>query len=189
MQQTRAKMRAAIQPTGRPHPLLTADAAEQTAKAADQLAADTAREYRDDSIGLSPDGVVTALPGAVAAAMQKALPHRYTPELAAEFATEMIARLTGAKTDCPVFADCTDTTPGHYDHYSHDIKVTGEDGSTILDIGMVAVSGSEHHAIVYLRNEEFTTAAALRAKTAELRLLLDQADEMADRVLGVEAGE
>lgn len=147
--------------------------------------ADTAREH---TARLDLDRLTAALPAAVDEAMRKTLPGEYTPQLAAGIAAEMIARLTGAKTNCPVFADCTDTEPGHHDHHNHGIKVTGEDGDTILDIGMVGLSGSEQHAIVYLRNEEFTDAAALNAKTMEINLLLDAVNAMGRRVLGVDTG-
>lgn len=90
---------------------------------------------------------------------------------------------TAAPGACPVFRDCTETEPGHYDHCAHDLKVTEDDGVTpVLTAGMVALSGSDHGAIVYLRNAEFEDAASVHAKTAELRRLLDQVDAMANRV-------
>ncbi|MFH9012662.1 hypothetical protein ACH4C6_14890 [Streptomyces sp. NPDC017943] len=45
MQNTRARMLAAVTPTGRPHPLLAAEAAEVTRERADQLAAESADRY------------------------------------------------------------------------------------------------------------------------------------------------
>jgi len=147
---------------------------------------DIAREHTAALATLDFDKVIAALPDAINQAMRNAIPEMYTPELAAEFAEAMAAELRNPQQDepagCPVYRDCTDTSPGHHDHYSHDVKVTGDDGGTILDIGMVALSGSEKHALVYLRNEEFTDAASVHAKTAELRRLLDEADAMADRV-------
>lgn len=130
--------------------------------------------------GIDP-AVLTA---AVHEAMRETLPHKYTPDLADAIAAQAIANLTGVTSvPCPVFRDCADTTPGHYDHFTHDIKVLDDsDGSTILDAGMVANSGSDRHAIVYLRNAEFTDPASVRAKTAEVRAFLDEVDEMADRV-------
>ena len=94
---------------------------------------------------------------------------------------------------CPVFRDCTEVEPGHYDHSAHHLKVTEDDGITpVLTAGMVALSGEVHaedrHAIVYLRNAEFTDAASVRAKTAELRSFLDQVDAMADRVFADHQG-
>ncbi|MGN7136432.1 hypothetical protein [Streptomyces pseudogriseolus] len=82
---------------------------------------------------------------------------------------------------CPVFRDCTDGTPGHFDHFSR-AEVTDTDGTPLLDIGMVALSGDDHNAVVFVRGAEFTDAASLKAKTAELRRLLDAADALADRV-------
>lgn len=153
---------------------------------------DIARAHADALNTLDFEKVVAALPDVIAAAMRKTLPGKYTPELAAQIAQTMTAELRHAQQDepagCPIYRDCTETSPGHYDHYSHDTKVTGQDGGTILDIGLIALSGSQKHAIVYLRNEEFTDAASVHAKTAELRRLLDEADQMADRVFTDHAG-
>ncbi|MFF7754375.1 hypothetical protein ACFZCP_35250 [Streptomyces sp. NPDC007971] len=106
----------------------------------------------------------------------RALP--YIPEPAREHPENAAA--PGA---CPVFRDCTMADPGHYDHSGHDLKVLDHtDGSTVLDAGMVALSGEDQAAIVYIHNAEFEDAAAVHAKTAELRRFLDQVDAMADRV-------
>jgi hypothetical protein len=130
------------------------------------------------------DQLTTTITAAVHEAMRKTLPHKYTPDLADVIAAQTIANLTGVTSaPCPVFRDCTDTTPGHYDHHSGDVKVVDDaDGSTILDAGMVANSGSDRHAIVYLRNAEFTDPASVRAKTAEVRAFLDRVDALAERV-------
>jgi hypothetical protein len=82
---------------------------------------------------------------------------------------------------CPIFRDCAENEPGHYDHFNYEHKVTGDDGSTILDIGMTALSDGGG-PVVSIRNEDLTSAAAVHAKTAELRRLLDQVDAMAVRV-------
>ncbi|MFE1885477.1 hypothetical protein [Streptomyces diastatochromogenes] len=135
--------------------------------------------------GVTLDQLTAVLPAVVDQAMRTALPGHYSPEVAERIAADMIARLRQQQDDKPSacqYRDCEDTEPGHYDHYNHRLRVTGEDGSTILDAGMAALSGSESGAVVYVRNEEFTTAAAVRAKTAEIRRLLDQVDAMADRV-------
>lgn len=119
-------------------------------------------------------------------ALQTTMPGVYTPELADEIAarfTAALTRRTGQPTVCPVYRDCLITEPGHYDHSGHGLKVLDDtDGSTVLDAGMVALSGKDRHAIVYVRNAEFTDAASVRAKTAELRRFLDEVDAMADRV-------
>jgi len=142
-----------------------------------------ADEMADRTLAASLDKVVDALPEAVDQAVRKTPPGT-TPEQAAQIATHMVARLTG--TACPVYEDCTEAGPGHYDHFNHCLRVVGEDGETILDAGMVHLSG-EGAPMVYLRNEEFTDAASAHAKTAEVRRLLDQVDAIADRVLGVDA--
>ncbi|TXJ80675.1 hypothetical protein E2C11_11035 [Streptomyces lavendulae] len=129
--------------------------------------------------------MVVAIRAAVDQAMRTTLPGHYSPEIAERIANEMIARLSQRDDEpqtCPMYRDCEDREPGHTDHYNHGLRVTGEDGSTILDAGMVALSGSETAAIVYVRNEELTDATSVRAKTAELRGFLDQVDAMADRV-------
>jgi len=84
---------------------------------------------------------------------------------------------------CPVFRDCTIAEPGHFDHSAHDMKVLDErDSSTVLDAGMVALSGDEDHVIVYVGVAEYADLDALKAKTQELRRFLDEVDRMADRV-------
>ncbi|NEA78038.1 hypothetical protein G3I30_02665 [Actinospica acidiphila] len=83
---------------------------------------------------------------------------------------------------CPVYRDCTETTPGHYDHHSRITVDDDTDGTPILDAGMVGLSGDDDCAVVYLRNADYTDAASLKAKTAELRRFLDRVDAMADRV-------
>jgi hypothetical protein len=130
------------------------------------------------------DSGIAAMTDAVHKAMRETLPHQYTPDLADAIAAQTIASLTGVTSaPCPVYRDCTDTTPGHYDHFTRDLKILDDaDGSTILDAGMVANSGSDRHVIVYLRNAEFTDPEAVRAKTAEVRAFLDEVDELADRV-------
>lgn len=135
--------------------------------------------------GVTLDQLTAVLPSVVDQAMRTALPGHYSPEVAERIAADMIARLRQQQDDKPSacqYRDCEDTEPGHHDHYRHGLRVTGEDGSTILDAGMAALSGDESGAIVYVRNEEFTDAAAVRAKTAEIRQLLDEADAMAERV-------
>lgn len=83
---------------------------------------------------------------------------------------------------CPVFRDCTSAEPGHFDHFSRLEVADDADGSTVLDAGMTALSGDDHHAIVYVRNAEFVDAASVHAATAKLRQLLDEVDRMAVRV-------
>ncbi|MEU0219415.1 hypothetical protein ABZ281_31900 [Streptomyces sp. NPDC006265] len=123
MQNTRARMLAAVAPTGRTHPLL-ADT-------------DAPREHAEPHAG-----------------------------------------------PCPTFRDCTVTEPGHTDHYAHDVLAVLDERntSTVLDAGMVALSDDEPRAVVCIGVAEFTDAAAVHAKTAELRRMLDQVDAMADRV-------
>lgn len=83
---------------------------------------------------------------------------------------------------CRLFPSwCAETGP-HYDHNSDSLKVAREDGELILYAGVIANSGPDMHAIVYIGNEEYTGAPSVRARTAELRSFLDQVDAMADRV-------
>ncbi|MBE4790881.1 hypothetical protein [Streptomyces caniscabiei] len=147
-------------------------------------ASTTTPDPRDQRAGVDLDAVIAAMPDAIHEAMRKTLPQKYTPDMADAIAAQTIANLTGVTSvPCPVYRDCADTTPGHFDHFTHDLKVVDDaDGSTILDAGMVANSGSDRHVIVYLRNAEFTDPASVRAKTAEVRAFLDQVDELADRV-------
>jgi hypothetical protein len=128
------------------------------------------------------DRLTAALPAAVDEAMRKTLPDQYAPELAAAIAQTMAGILTGAL--CPVWPGvCTDTTPGHYDHHNHEHQVTDKRGETLLDVGFVQLSDDEYGAsrpVVCIGGEDFAPEE-VRAKTAELRRLLDQADEMADK--------
>lgn len=152
MQHTADKMRAALTRTG--HAPFVVQAAEDTRERADQLAAE--RDTIEPSFAAEFPLVAAAL-------------------------AEQDGRDLPAGT-CPVYRDCTATEPGHFDHHGHDLKVLDDtDDSTILDAGLVALSGDDQHAIVYLRNSEFTDAAAVWAKTAEIRRFLDQVDKLADR--------
>lgn len=129
---------------------------------------------------LDAGAVTAALPGAVDAALRKVAPEQYTPELAARIAQGAVVQLNGGP--CPVYRDCVDATPGHYDHFNHGIKVVDDEGATVLDAGMAALSGTDSRPVVYLRNTDYNDAASVHAATAQLRALLDQVDAMADRV-------
>lgn len=90
-----------------------------------------------------------------------------------------------AATTCPVFPGvCTETAPGHFEHSNHEHRVTNRDGHNILDIGFVQLSDGGP-AIVYIggMGHEDLLPEQVRAKTAELRALLDQADALADRLI------
>lgn len=136
------------------------------------------------------DNMVDQLVAAIPDAMQQAALKTglCTPEQATAIAADIIARLTS--TGCPVFRDCTETEPGHYDHSGHGLfKVLDEKGTcTVIDAGMVALSGSDHGAVVCLGIAEFEDVEALKAKTAELRTFLDQVDALADRVFADHEG-
>lgn len=85
-------------------------------------------------------------------------------------------------TTCPVFPGlCTETEPGHYDHWNHDHQTVDKRGERILDVGFVQVSDGAP-AIIYIGNEDYAPEE-VRAKTAEIRALLDEADRMADQLL------
>lgn len=111
------------------------------------------------------------------------------PEATIGAIAQLLTREYGKASACPLYRDCSATGP-HYDHSSHDaLKVLDETGREILlYAGMVANSGPDMHAVVYLRQAEFTDAASVRAKTAELRSFLDQVDAMADRVFADHKG-
>jgi hypothetical protein len=89
-------------------------------------------------------------------------------------------------TPCPVFPGvCTETAPGHVDHWNHDHETVDKRGERILDVGFVQVSDGAP-AVIYIGNEDYAPEE-VRAKTAEIRRLLDQADAMADQLLGQRA--
>ncbi|MGW1605114.1 hypothetical protein [Streptomyces eurythermus] len=101
--------------------------------------------------------------------------------------TQPISREHGKQLACQHYRDCTETGP-HFDHCRHNLKVEGSDEYPLLEAGMVALSGADTQPVVYISNEEFVDAVSVRAKTAELRKLLDQVDEMADRVFADHGG-
>lgn len=149
-----------------------------------------AHEMADRILSASLDKAIAALPAAVHAAMWQTLPEKYTPELADAIAAGTIANLNPLHQHavCPWPGLCTDTTPGHYDHASEEHVVNGKSGERLLDVGMVDVSDGAG-AVVYIggmTHEDFQPEE-VRPKTAELRQLLDTADEMADQVLGNDA--
>jgi hypothetical protein len=100
---------------------------------------------------------------------------------------QLISRERGKELACQLYRDCTETGP-HFDHCRHNLKVAGSDEYPVLEAGMVALSGGDMQPIIYISNEEFADAVSVRAKTAELRSLLDQIDEMADRVFADHEG-
>jgi hypothetical protein len=137
----------------------------------------------ENSPGIGLDRLTAALPAAVDEAMRKTLPDQYAPELAAAIAQTMTGILTAAL--CPIWPGlCTDTTPGHYDHHNHDHEVTDKRGGQILDVGFVQLSDErgDSPAFICIGGEDYDPSE-VRAKTAELRRLLDQADDMADQVM------
>ncbi|MEU0740733.1 hypothetical protein [Streptomyces sp. NPDC006134] len=99
---------------------------------------------------------------------------------------QLISRERHKQLACALYRDCTETGL-HVDHSRHNLKVAGSDGP-VLEAGMVSLSGEDMHPIIYIRDEEFADAASVRAKTTELRNLLDQVDEMADRVFADHEG-
>lgn len=131
------------------------------------------------------DKVIAALPEIVDQSTQTAIPHRYSPELAAQFTQTMTGILTGAL--CPVWPTvCTETTVGHYDHFNHDHKATDKRGQTLLDVTFTQFSdedgdGPPRISLGGLTSEDYDPSE-VRAATAEIRRLLDQADAMADQV-------
>ncbi|MFC8433720.1 hypothetical protein [Streptomyces sp. NPDC057253] len=102
---------------------------------------------------------------------------------------QLIIRECSKNDRCPIYRDCTETGP-HYDHSGFDLlKVMDETGrGTLIDAAMVVASGEESRATVCLGDAEFSDAASVRRKTAELRVFLDQVDELADRVFADHEG-
>ncbi|MER7967967.1 hypothetical protein ABTX35_02950 [Streptomyces sp. NPDC096080] len=91
---------------------------------------------------------------------------------------------------CPIYRDCDETGP-HYDHSSYGLlTVADETGhDSLIEAGMVALSGETTRATVCLGDAEFQSAAALRKKTAEMRAFLDQVDQLGDRVFTDQQGD
>ncbi|TRO55897.1 hypothetical protein [Streptomyces sp. IB201691-2A2] len=109
------------------------------------------------------------------------------PEATIGAIAQLISRERRKELACQLYRDCTETGP-HFDHFRHNLKVVGSDEYPVLEAGMVALSGGDMQPIVYIHNEEFADAVSVRAKTSELRNLLDQVDEMADRVFADHQG-
>ncbi|MFI1726905.1 hypothetical protein [Streptomyces sp. NPDC020489] len=183
----------AIPPTNG-HLPFAVQAAEQTRERADQLA-ETAREHTT-----SHSARAVAQLDANQAAMNAAGLGSTTLDEFFNVVRKQVAESTDpdgtlgaiaqliishcAKTDaCPIYRDCDQTGP-HYDHSGFGLlKVADETGQgTLIDAGMVALSGRKSHATVCLGNAEFDNAASVRQKTAELRVFLNHVDQLADRV-------
>jgi hypothetical protein len=150
--------------------------------------ADIAAAHTEALDTLDFDKVIAALPDAVDTAMRNALPGRYTPELAAQFAQAMAAELRNP-TGCPVYPGlCTETEPGHHDHSNHENTVTNKSGDHLLDVGFVQLSDGGP-AIVYIggMSSEDYLPEEVRPATARLRQLLDEADAIADRLMAQQA--
>jgi len=116
--------------------------------------------------------------------------HRDVPHTSAPNPYASPALAQPAATVCPVFPGvCTETAPGHDEHSSHEHAVTNRDGHHILDVGFVQISDGGP-AIVYIGGltHEDLLPEEVRAKTAELRALLDQADAIADRLIAARPG-
>jgi hypothetical protein len=131
--------------------------------------------------------LTAAMPDIIHKVVREVLSDKYTPELADAIAADVVGMLTGSI--CPVYPGvCTETEPGHYDHSNHDHRVRDKQGETILDVGFVQVSDGGP-AVIYiggLAHEDYAPQE-VRAKTAEIRRLLDEADAMADKVMAAEA--
>lgn len=135
------------------------------------------------------DRLTAELPAIVDQTMRKTLPGHYTPEAAAAVSDTILGILTGQL--CPVWPTiCTDTTPGHYDHFQHQHEVTIKTGHALFGIGFVQNSGGDG-PFIYLAGgseSEDYAPSEVREATAKIRRLLDEADEMADKVLRMQAG-
>lgn len=163
---------------------------DQARERAEQSETDGARGHTEttdeNSLSFDRDKLIAALPEIVDEAMQAAIPHRYSPAVANQIAETMTGILTGAL--CPVWPTiCTDTTPGHYDHFNHDHKVTDKRGQTLLDVTFTQFSdedgdGPASISLGGMLSEDYDPSD-VRAATEQVRRLLDKADAMADQVM------
>ena len=126
------------------------------------------------------------LPAIIDQSMRETIPAHYTPEAAKAVSDTMLGMLTGRL--CPVWPTlCTDTTPGHYDHFNHQHAVTDKRGETLLDVTFTQFSDEDGDnppkvSLGGMTSEDYDPSE-VREATAKVRRLLDEADEMADKVL------
>lgn len=129
------------------------------------------------------------LPDIIDQAMRKTAPGQYTPEAAQEVADTMLGMLTGQL--CPVWPTlCTDTTPGHLDHFNHDRFVADKHGKRMIDVSFIQFTddveqGPVKISIGGMGNEDYAPSE-VREATAKIRRLLDEADAMADTVMRIQ---
>jgi hypothetical protein len=131
------------------------------------------------------DRLTAALPAIIDQAMRKTITD-YTPDAAKALTDTMLGILTGRL--CPVWPTiCTDTTPGHWDHFNHDREFTDKRGDRMIDVSFVqftdeVADGPAKISIGGMGSEDYDPSE-VREATAKIRRLLDEADEMADKVL------
>lgn len=79
-----------------------------------------ATEMTNRVLTASLDKVTAVLPDVVDEAMRRTLPGKYTPEVAARIAADLLARLTGRTPACPDGIDwCTGDPDSHADPHEH----------------------------------------------------------------------
>lgn len=136
------------------------------------------------------DRLTAALPEVVDQALRDTLPHRYTPELAAQIAETTIGILTG--TICPVYPGLCTVTDGedrinadengrHFDHTGRTITVPSDTRPEDPEIWAAFVHCSASVPKIGFMSEDLTTGQA-REKAQQLRQFADQMDELADQV-------
>lgn len=89
-----------------------------------------------------------------------------------------------APATCPAWPGlCTDTSSGHLVHLNREHKVTDKRGETLLDVAFLQFTDdvADGAPVICIGDVDFDPSE-VRAKTAEIRRLLDQADAMADKV-------
>ncbi|MEU9245680.1 hypothetical protein [Streptomyces sp. NPDC048385] len=104
----------------------------------------------------------------------------------AEAAREHDAQRTDGCTVWPGL--CTDTEPGHYDHYAHDHRITDKSGNSLLDVTFVQFGDKElgdSPASVGIGgqvSEDYAPEEFHQAANA-VRRLMDTGDDMAVQVM------
>lgn len=153
------------------------------------VVADSTRQHTGD-IFPDLDRLTAELPAIIDQSMRDTIPGHYTPEAAKAVTDTMLDILTGEL--CPVWPTiCTDTTPGHYDHFNHQHKVTDKRGETLLDISFTQFSDEDGDnppkvSLGGMTSEDYDPAE-VREATAKIRRLLDEADDMADKILRMQS--
>lgn len=136
--------------------------------------------------------LLAALPAAVDTALKTAVPDQYTPAKVAAIVADLTARLTAQYGPCTIWPGICTQTGHHDDHINDGIRITSRDGEQLLDVTFTQFSDTEgvspaRISIGSCGSEEYAPED-VRAATARIRRLLDEADALADKVLHTLAG-